>query len=160
MPDSEGTFKFLKLCDFIVSAFRDPKLTPPERVYKIWHCVFVFRGWRVFIKKSKNYGLQKNFITSNAFTCIELNTPSIVLYMVYLQKIKKPEWFISILMSSQPCEEFFRKIRSFTSTFSTQVNFSMLEIIQRIKKIQLQGDIILSNKNNIKFKDCSCVRDS
>lgn len=54
-------------------------------------------------------------------------------------------------MSSQPCEEFFRKIRSFTSTYSTQVNFSVLEIIQRIKKTQLQGDIILRNKENIKF---------
>lgn len=65
-------------------------------------------------------------------------------------KIKKT-WFLLILMSSQPCEEFFRKIRSFTSTYSTQVNFSMLEIIQRIKKIQLQGEIIQNNKENIKF---------
>lgn len=151
VPDSNGTVLFLTLCDFIVSAFCDAKLKPLERVYKIWYSLFVFRGWWLFMKTSRNYNLRKNFITSNAFTCIELNAHSIVLIMIYLRKINKPEWFIPMLVGSQPCEEFFRKIRSFTSTYSTQVNFSMLEITQRIKKIQLQGDIIVSNKKNIKF---------
>lgn len=151
VPDSDATILYLTLCDLVVSSFRDHQLKPLERVYKIWYCVFVLRGWRLFVKKSKNYTLQRNFITSNAYTCIELNAHSIVEVMVHLRKINKPEWFIPILMSSQPCEEFFRKIRSFTTTYSTQVNFSMLEIMHRIKKIQLQGDIILNNKENIKF---------
>lgn len=146
VPDSDGTVLYLQLCDDIVSAFRDPHLSPIERVYKMWYSVFVLRGRRLFIQKSNNYTLQKHFITSNAYTCIELNAHSIVEVMVFLREINKPEWFITILMSSQPCEEFFRKIRSFTTTFSTQVNFSMLEIIERIKKIQLQGYIILNNK--------------
>lgn len=37
VPDSNGTVLFLTLCDFIASAFRDPKLKPLERVYKIWY---------------------------------------------------------------------------------------------------------------------------
>lgn len=134
-----------------VSSFRDQQIKPLERVYKIWYSFFVLRGWRLHILKSKGKTLQKNFITSNAYTCIELNAHSIVKLMVYLTKINKPEWFLPILMSSQPCEEFFRKLRSFTSTYSTKVNFSLQEIIHRTKKIQLQGEIIRKNKGNIRF---------
>lgn len=151
VPDSNGTVLYLSLCDSIVSAFRDAHLKPLDRIYKMWYAVFFLRGWRLHIQKSKDYTLRNNFITSNAYTCIELNAHSMVELIVYLRKINKPEWFLPILMSSQPCEEFFRKVRSFTSTYSTQVNFSLLEIIQRIMKIHLQGEIILNNKQNIHF---------
>lgn len=93
VPDSDGTVLFLTLCDMIVSAHRDPDLKPLERVYKMWYCIFVLRGWRLFIQKSEKYTLQKNFITSNAYTCIELNAHSIVECIVFLRKLKKPGSF-------------------------------------------------------------------
>lgn len=59
------------------------------------------------------------------------------------------------LFSSQPCEAFFRQIRSMSTTYSTIVNCSLLDvslIIHRIKKIQLQSDILASKLNrNISF---------
>lgn len=55
--------------------------------------------------------------------------------------------FLPVLFSSQPCEGHFRTVRSFTSTYSTQVNTSLLEIINRTKKIHLQSDIVHSNAN-------------
>lgn len=60
-------------------------------------------------------------------------------------------FFIPNLYSSQPCESTFRQARSLTSTFSTVINFNILDIINRIEKIQLQSDIINSSKNEIKF---------
>lgn len=113
VPDSDGTVLFLTICDCILSSFRVATLKPLERIYKIWYSTFILRGWRLFIQRSKDYTLGKNFVTANAYTCIELNAHSIVEIMVYLREITKPEWFIPILMSSQPCEEFFRKIRPF-----------------------------------------------
>lgn len=50
------------------------------------------------------------------------------------------------LISSQTCEEFFRKIRSFTSTYSAITSCSVKEIIGRVDKIQLQNDITLNEK--------------
>lgn len=59
--------------------------------------------------------------------------------------------FIPNLYGSQPCESTFRQFRSFTSTYSTVVNCNMLEAIHRVKKIQLQNDIIVKSKEEIKF---------
>lgn len=52
---------------------------------------------------------------------------------------------------SQPCESMFRQVRSMSSTYSTVVICSMLDIIQRIQKIQLQSDIIRSCEGKIIF---------
>lgn len=68
------------------------------------------------------------------------------------------EQFLPFLYSSQPCEEFFRQIRSFTSTYSTKANCSVKEILGRINKIQLMNDIVINSnfefprvKNSINF---------
>lgn len=44
--------------------------------------------------------------------------------------------FATWLFSSQPCEQTFRATRAVTSTFSTIVNFSLQDIINRINKIE------------------------
>lgn len=55
-----------------------------------------------------------------------------------------PHLFAPQYFDSQPCEGFYRMIRSFTSTYSTVANCTVKQILGRIHKIQLQGDI--SNK--------------
>lgn len=77
--------------------------------------------------------------------------------------------FLPHLMTSQPCESTFRSIRSISSTYSTQVNASMLEILHRLKRIQYQGDITcsenmkeihfpnLNNRSEVKKVACSQV---
>lgn len=45
------------------------------------------------------------------------------------------------MLGSQPCESIFRQIRSLSSTYSTVTNCSILEIISRMSKIELQNEI-------------------
>lgn len=44
-------------------------------------------------------------------------------------------------MSSQLCEQLFRATRSMTSTYSTVVNYSMLEILNRLNRIHYLEDV-------------------
>ncbi|KAK4882637.1 hypothetical protein RN001_005956 [Aquatica leii] len=52
--------------------------------------------------------------------------------------------------AAKPCEKMFRQARAMTSTFSTIVNFSMSEFINRLKRIQTLNEI------NIDLKDLFC----
>lgn len=91
------------------------------------------------------------------YTCIELNAHALVKKILIEDSSKdnfrcdRNQIFFPNLLASQPCESTFRQVRSFTSTFSTVVNCNMLEIIHRIKKIQLQNDIINASNEKIKF---------
>lgn len=67
-------------------------------------------------------------------------------FFLYLKRNGRDEWFLPFLYNSQPCESFFRQLRSFTTTYSTVANCSVKEILGRIKKIQLLSDIS-TNKN-------------
>ncbi|KAK5648001.1 hypothetical protein RI129_002893 [Pyrocoelia pectoralis] len=59
--------------------------------------------------------------------------------------------FTPWLFSSQPCEQIFRSTRALTSTFSTIVNFSLYEIIQRLNKIQHINNVISDLSETIIF---------
>lgn len=59
--------------------------------------------------------------------------------------------FCPDLQGSQPCESLFRQARSFSSMYSNVVNFTMLEFVNRINKIQLQADIIKTYSEQITF---------
>lgn len=55
---------------------------------------------------------------------------------------KSPESLMPWLFSSQPCERFFRQTRSMTSTYSTIVNFDMLDLLNRQLRIQTINHIV------------------
>lgn len=173
VPGSEGTAIYLKATRSLFDAFMDVNLNPKERIYLMWYSVFFFRAWRSWLinsekvkdparKKSKSfYNLKENFISTNCYTCIELNAHALVKQILVEDPVEdstknglsgdKKSAFFPNLYGSQPCESTFRQVRSFTSTFLTVVNFNMLEIVNRIKKIQLQNDIITTSNNLIKF---------
>lgn len=122
VEDSEGTIQFLQIIRDVVDSFLNPVLTPLQRIRKIWYSLFILRIWRDSIQSSKEYTLKDNFLTANCFSCIELNAHSMILCMLYLKKVGKPELFIPSLFESQPCESIFRQIRSLTSVYSTVTN--------------------------------------
>lgn len=97
--------------------------------------------WRHWLKEN-NYPLSIHFISLNAYVCIELNAHALILAALKSHYLKDPKMLTTWLMSSQPCEQTFRAARSMTSTFSTIVNFSMLEILQRLHKLQSINDIM------------------
>lgn len=125
-----------------------------KRVYTIYGTVYIFvlRVWRAWLEE-KNYSIKDNFISANAYTCVEINAHSMLLSIIKLREQMQPTLFLPVLYSSQPCESIFRQIRSMSTTLSTVVNCSLLDIIHRFNKIQLQSDIININEGKIKFPD-------
>lgn len=168
VPGSEGTVIYMNAIRNVMTAFMDYNIKSEDRIYLAWYSVFIFRGWRSWLMNSntknpneknskKMYNLKENFISSNLYTCIELNAHALVKKILIDDSCEdnfdcdRNEIFFPNLLSSQPCESTFRQVRSFTSTFSTVVNFTMLDIIHKIKKIQLQNDIVKASNDTIKF---------
>lgn len=149
--DSQGTIKFLEITRYIIDSYLDMSLKPIERVRKIWYAVFIIRIWRQFVISKKLLKLKDNFLTSNCYICIELNAHSLILCLIHLKKINMPHLFVPHLFGSQQCENFFRQIRSFTTTYSTVANCSVKEILGRISKIQLLNEIMYNNSSNFNF---------
>lgn len=141
VDEGKATAVFLQLMRNIIDAFMDKNLQPLCRVEKIWHSVFVLRIWREYILSHKIFTLKDNFITTNCYTCIEINAHSLILQLLALEKENSPQFFNLNLVDSQPCESFFRQVRSMTSTYSTVVNFSAKELLERLGRIQLQYDL-------------------
>lgn len=141
---SQGTAMFLKLCHGITSSFCDEDLPPLERVYRIWRAIFFLRTWRKWILKSQSskLNLSENFISSNAYNCIEINGNNLISAMRMFRDKNIPELFMPTLFSSQPCEEIFRKLRSMGTVNYTKINFNLLEVFHLISRVELLNDII------------------
>lgn len=148
---SQATVMFLRITRNIIDSYLDWKLQPLQRIYKIWYAVFVIRIWRNFIASKTGSTLKDNFMSSNCYTCIEINAHSLIACMVQLKNVNSSHLFQPQQYGSQQCESIFRQIRSFTSTYSTVANCSVKEIVERISKIQLQNDIISKSGQNFKF---------
>lgn len=143
VKDSMGTITYLGMMRDIIDSYRDKDLLPLDRVRKIWYPVFICRIWKEYVLSRPSLTIENNFLTQNCYSCIELNAHSLILILLNLKEANKPHLFKPEFFESQPCEQMFRQIRSFTSTYSTVANCSIKEIINRINKIQLQNDIAL-----------------
>lgn len=139
--DSQATVMYLKLCEHITSSLRDINLSPLERINKIWYALFFIRVWRVWIKKS-SYSLTNNFITLNAYACVEINAHELVHVIRKFREDGDEHLFFPMLFESQPCEQTFRQLRSMTTLNWTKVNFTVLELTHMISRIDLQNEII------------------
>lgn len=159
IPDSEATVLFLKLCKEVTSCFMDPSLSHLERIQRACHSVFVLRIWRKWIQNTavgskkkigseskdscgQSYNLKDNFITNNAYCCIEINTHQLIQLITKFRDCGTPELFIPILFSSQMCEQAFRQIRSMGTINFTKINYSLLEVMHVMNRIELQNDIV------------------
>jgi hypothetical protein len=136
--DRRGTIIYLKMMKCAVSAFADVNLTLKERVFNIWYAVFLLRGWKEWLLNQPGYTME-NFITANAYTCIEINAHAILQLINYSKNA--PELCLPYLANSQHCENFFRYLRSMTSTMCTVVNFSLLDLMNRIRRIDLEQEL-------------------
>lgn len=73
VPNCEATLMYLNICKHITSSYLEPKLKPVERVYSIWYALYFLRCWRSWILSHKDYSLRDNFISNNAYNCVEIN---------------------------------------------------------------------------------------
>lgn len=144
---SDATIVYLKMCNDVTSSFLDVELLPIDRVYRIWNAIFLLRIWRDHIEKSDMYNIEDNFITENAYTCIELNGLALIKLIVSMKTT--PELFLPSIFDSQMCEKTFRQLRSMGTQNYTKINFTMAELLHMISRIDIQNDIAyyrLANK--------------
>lgn len=141
VKNSEATVMFLNLLKNYIDSYLSISLSPLEKVQKIWYSMFIVRIWRKYVLKNKSLSLKNNFLTSNCYTCMEQNAHSLVLLLLFLKEKNMPQLFKTNLIDSQPCESFYRQLRSFSSTYSTVANCTVKEIMSRISKIHLQNKI-------------------
>lgn len=147
---TSGTVFYLRLIRKTLRSFLDTSMTPLERIRSIWFVVFALRGWRKSILKAKRK-LDDNFLSSNCYSCIEINAQSLVLVLLHLKENNLDHLFLPHTLGSQQCESIFRQLRSMTSTYSTKTNFSILEILHRLYKIELLNKITHIKLKHVNF---------
>lgn len=146
IPESKGTAMFLQIIRDNIDTFYNRQLTPLQKIEKLWYNIFILRIWRKYVISTRNLSLEKNFLTQNCYSCFEINAHSIVRLAIYLKENNLPSNCFSLhLLDSQPCEGFFRLLRSMSPYSSIVVNFSMKEILHRVNRINLQHDITLND---------------
>lgn len=147
--DSDATIEYLKICRSATSCCMDQKLQPLERIFYIWRTVFVLRIWADYLEQSGSYSVDKNFISQNAYDCIEVNAICLTRLVINLRNHDKSDMFMPHLYDSQPCERTFRQLRSMGTINWTKINFSLLELIHLIERIELQNDIVYEKLANV-----------
>lgn len=147
VPDSEGTIMYLTLCKLITSSFTATNLKPIDRIYNIWYAVYFLRCWRNWLKSNNDYSLEENFISYNAYTCIEINAQNLIEIVVKLRSNGHENLFLPELFASQPCEHIFRMMRSMGTINFTKINFSLSEILHMIARLELMQKTIFTHEN-------------
>lgn len=154
---SEATISYLKMCKNIVTSLIDDELNPLERVFRLWKSVFFLRIWQHWLlncdplNKINAYSINDNFISDNAYGCVEINAHALIHLIVKFRNSNKPELFLPTLFSSQMCENAFRQFRSMTSVNWTRINFSMHQLLHMIGRIEAQNDIMYSKLEDVMF---------
>lgn len=142
VPHCNATVAYLKLCKQITSSFIEENLNPIERIYRIWNSLYFLRCWRQSIQKSKHQTLTENFISSNAYMCIEINAHALVQLTVKLRSSQN--MFLPIKFASQPCEHIFRLCRSMGTTNYTKINFTLNELLHLNARVEMANKICYS----------------
>lgn len=138
---SEGTLTYLKICYDITSSLIDEDLHPEERIYRLSYSTYFIRAWRKWLIQ-QNFNLAENFISNNAYTCIEINATNLVLLARKFRNEKMDELFMPTLFNSQPNEEIFRQFRSMGTMNFTKINFTLLELFHLVSRVELQNEIV------------------
>lgn len=138
---SEGTVTYLKLCELITASLTKSEITPLERIEKIWYATFFLRIWREWIKQT-DLSVEDNFITGNAYKCIEINATNLLLLTKRFRDEKISHLYMPSLFNSQPNEEMFRTFRSMVTINYTKINFTLLELFHLVGRVELLNDII------------------
>lgn len=150
VPNSKGTIMYLQLCKQITSSYLDIDLDPIERIYRIWHALYFLRCWRAWIQSKENeHTLLENFISSNLYSCIEVNAHALVYLVVRLRCSQQSNLFTPIKFASQPCESIFRQMRSMGTANFTKINFTLNELFHMIGRSEIVSKIVHSRKELI-----------
>lgn len=73
---------YIELMKFIIDSYLNKSLDPLERTEKLWNVVFFLRYWCQWILVNCQCSLKDNFITYNAYMCIEINAHSLITFLM------------------------------------------------------------------------------
>lgn len=149
VADSEATVMYLEICKLITSSFTKTNLKPIERLHRIWYATYFLRCWRKWILSENEYSLAENFISSNAYTCVEINAHALVAIIVKLRYSQQQNLFQPSFFASQPCEEVFRMMRSMGTINYTKINFALNELFHMIARVEIMNKTVYSNNEII-----------
>ena len=79
---------------------------------------------------NKAYTLKDHFVTSHAYTYIELNAHALIVFLIIVQEYGA-NCFLHWLLGSQVCEAIFRTA---SSIFSTMIDFGVFGLLQRLHR--------------------------
>lgn len=163
-PEERGTRLFLMLNRHIITAYIQHNTSPDQRIFSSWYVAFFLRLWKEYLKANSSHGekkadllrttIDRNFVSSNLHGCVEINGHNMLLMHNRCRDSGQPELFLPSKANSQTCEKSFRHLRSMSTTKSTVVNFDILEVLQKGKRIGLL-DTIASSSVDFKFKENS-----
>lgn len=153
IAEAHATKCYVELMKSVIDSFLDKSLDPLVRIEKLWSVVFFLRYWRQWILVNCQCSLKDNFITYNAYMCIEINAHSLITFLMTVrdQLNKDSASFLPWLLGSQSCERVFRSARSMSSTFSTIINFGMLGLLRRLHRLQILSTIQSETSTGIIF---------
>ena len=131
---------YIELIQNITDSYLDKSLDPIARVEKIWYANFFIRYWRQWILLHPQFTLRSNFITHNCYMCVELNAHAMIVYIMLIRDHFHSNWncFVPWVLGSQTCEKTFRTVRSMSTAFSSTINFSILGLLHRLHRINIQ----------------------
>lgn len=134
-PYQQATKVYLRLNSFIKSAYINRDTDPETRIYKAFYVALFSRMWRAQVLHNKHTTLKKDFLSANSYVCIELNAHSLLLFLIKCREMEMPQLFLPYLASSQDCESFFRLFRALGTTFNTVINFNILELLHKARRV-------------------------
>lgn len=143
IPGSEGTVAYLRIMRSIYDAFINHERTDLERLYDGFWALSMIRRWR----NNVGIGEREHFITNVNWTCLELNVA--FLY----EMIKKGFGKFLPIWNSQYCEETFRTLRAMTPSGLTQVNFTLIEALDRLRRVEKIHEITSKMKDLFVFPE-------
>jgi hypothetical protein len=129
MPEAAGTVQYLKIMRMLIDAFLIDSTPVKERILKGFYVLIFLRKWRmdIYMKGKKS---EKCFISKNCWDSIEICVP----FLAHLAKNGIAN--LITFCSSQPCESFFRELRSMSTSGLTDINFTIFDCIRKVEKIQ------------------------
>ena len=131
---------YIELIQNIIDSYLDKSLDPIARIEKIWYANFFIRYWWQWILLHPQFTLKPNFITHNCYMCVELNAHAMIVYIMSIRDHFHGEWnyFVPWALGSQTCEKTFRTVRTTSTVFSSVINFSILGLLRRLHRINIQ----------------------
>ena len=85
--------------------------------------------------------------------CVELNAHALITYILTVKNYFQGDFhnFLPWILGSQTCEKTFRIVRSMSSTFSTVLNFSVLGLLRRLHRLNIQFTLQTNSQDVIRF---------